>query len=160
MNAQQAITWALKSDLNVWNMLLDDISDAELLMRPVPGANHLAWQIGHVITAECRFLKNIGKSMPELPANFEQQHGKEKIQAEKGFLTKAEYQKLQAAVRQATIAAVAGCSDADLDKPNTGPLEKFAPTYGAVFQLVAAHSTMHVGQLTTLRRKLGKPVKF
>src|SRR5262245_45440447 len=160
MNAQKAIASALKSDLNVWNMLLDDVTDAELLMRPVPGANHLAWQIGHIITAECRFLKNIVKPMPELPANFEQQHGKEMSQADKGFLTKAEYQKLQAAVREATIAALASCTDADLDKPNTGPMEKFAPTYGAVFQLCAAHSTMHVGQLTVLRRKLGKPVKF
>ena len=28
---------------------VDDLTDAELLVRSVPGSNHIAWQLGHII---------------------------------------------------------------------------------------------------------------
>ena len=36
----------------------------------------------------------------------------------------------------------------------------FAPKLGDFFLLIANHTMMHVGQFTTARRKLGKPVLF
>lgn len=162
MKAQDILVHSLKMDQNVWMMLLDDLSDADLLVRPVPGANHLAWQLGHILSAECRFLKELGVTMPNLPANFDQQHSKEMSQVDppKGFLSKGEYINLFKTVRAATVAACVGSSDADLDKANPGRMAEFAPTFGALYALVAAHATMHVGQASVLRRKLGKSVKF
>ena len=35
-------------------LLVSDLSDAELLVRPVPQANHIAWQLGHLILQDSR----------------------------------------------------------------------------------------------------------
>ncbi len=164
MNAKDAIRNALKSTQHLLGWYLSDLSDADLLVRPVPQANHIAWQLGHLINAECNMMSKIAPAgtMPELPAGFKEQHDKTTAPAEppKGFRTKEEYLGLFTKVRNATIAAVDKLSDADLDKPTTGDIAKFAPTVGALLLLAANHTTMHAGQFSVVRRKLGKPVLF
>ena len=64
------------------------------------------------------------------------------------------------AERKATIAALSKLSDADLDRPTTGPMAQFAPTLGQLFLAASNHTLMHAGQFTVVRRKLGKPVLF
>ena len=51
MNDKNALQLALVSTQGMVPMYLGDLSDADLLVRPVPGANHIAWQIGHVISS-------------------------------------------------------------------------------------------------------------
>jgi hypothetical protein len=42
-----------------------------MLTRPVPGANHPAWQLGHLIVAETNAVNLVKPgAMPELPAGF------------------------------------------------------------------------------------------
>ena len=53
-----------------------DLSDADLLTRPVPGANHANWQIGHLIVAETKMMGACGAAMPELPAGFAERYNK------------------------------------------------------------------------------------
>ena len=162
MKAQDAIRTALTSTKNVLNMYLADLSDADLLVRPVPHANHIAWQLGHMIASEVRMGGgNFTNAVyPELPAGFADRHNKETASRDTGFGTKAEYLDLFNKVRQATIDSVAKLSDADLDKPTTGPVAQMAPTLGAMLLLNADHAMMHAGQFTVVRRKLGKPVLF
>jgi hypothetical protein len=163
MNAQEAIRTALKGTQNLVNMYLGDLSDADLLVRPVPGANHIAWQLGHFTATETK-LADLSPAFayPALPKGFAQQHGPEtaKQDAAKGFATKEQYLSLFNAVRNATIAALDKLSDKDLDKPTTGPMAQWAPTLGALLLLTSNHSLMHAGQFTAVRRKLGKPVLF
>src|SRR5205085_12238187 len=138
---------------------LGDLSDADLLVRPAPGANHIAWQLGHLIAAEAQyFLPQVpGATAAELPADFAKQHAKEMAKSDTGFRTKDEYLGLFTRVRQATLAALDRVADADLDKPTTGNLARIAPTVGALFFLTANHEMMHAGQFAVVRRKLGKP---
>jgi hypothetical protein len=163
MNAKQAIQTALNSTQHLLNMYLADLSDADLVVRPVPTANHIAWQLGHVISSE-RKLGGIvpGAPYPELPAGFDEQHNTKtaNVDPPKGFGTKAQYLELFGKVRAATLAKVEAISESDLDKPTTGPMAQFAPTLGALLLLTANHTMMHVGQFTVVRRKLGKPVLF
>jgi hypothetical protein len=164
MTAKDAIKHLLDMNHNILAMYLGDLSDADLFVRPVPGANHIAWQLGHLITAEASyFLPNIpGASPPELPAGFAAAHDKEKCGSDgpAGFRTKQEYLDLFNQVRAATLAALARIPDADLDKPVEGQLARIAPTVGKMFLLAADHEMMHAGQFVTVRRKLGKPVLF
>jgi hypothetical protein len=162
MNGKDAIKAALQSAQHLLNWYVSDLSDADLLVRPVPGANHIAWQLGHLISAESHLLAEHlpGVSYPALPAGFHEKHTKETAGADKGFLTKAEYLGLYNKAREATIAAVEKLSDADLDRPMTGNMAKFAPTLGAMLLLTSNHTLMHAGQFTPVRRKLGKPVLF
>lgn len=160
MTANDVLVHSLKMDLTVWTMLLEDMSDADLLVRPAPGANHVAWQLGHLIAAEHRFMSEIGKPMPVLPPKFAEQHTKDTAGSDQGFLSKSEYVQAMTAVRNASIAAAAGATNEELDRVNTGSMAQFCPTIGTLYALVAAHATMHVGQVSVVRRKLGKPVKF
>jgi uncharacterized damage-inducible protein DinB len=163
MNAKEAIKTALNSSQHLLNWYLGDLSDADLVVRPVPGANHIAWQIGHLILAERMFGKSLpGATYPELPAGFAELHGKEMatVDPPKGFGSKSDYLSHFNKGREVSVAALANLSEADLDKPTEGNIAKFAPTLGALLLLAASHTTMHTGQFTVVRRKLGKPVLF
>jgi hypothetical protein len=164
MTGKEAIKAALHSTRGMFGWYLSDLNDAEILMRPVPTANHPAWQLGHLISAEIELLKPYlpAAAFPTLPAGFKEQHDKSKAAMEppKGFATKEQYMGLFNQVREAVITAVDKLSDADLSKPTTGSMAKFAPTVGELCILCSNHVLMHLGQVTVLRRKLGKPVLF
>ncbi len=164
MNACKVVETALTSTQGLPNWYVGDLSDADLLIRPVPGANHIAWQFGHLIASEIHLVKEqfSNAPYPELPAGFAEQHSKETAAQEspKGFLGKAQYLELFNKVREATKAVAAKLSDADLDRATTGKMAEFAPTLAAWFLLVSNHTLMHAGQFTVVRRKLGKPIVF
>src|SRR5262249_35490765 len=67
MTAKEVVRTSLDMDLQLLGMLLADLSDADLLVRPVPGANHIAWQMGHYLVAETSFQAAVGGPSYELP---------------------------------------------------------------------------------------------
>jgi hypothetical protein len=163
MNGVQVVKAALESTKGLLGMYIGDFTDADLLVRPVPGANHTAWQLGHVIAGDVFLIKEEipDAAYPDLPAGFVELHsGKQTNHDGPGFLTKDEYLKLFNAVRAATIDTVGKLTDADLDRPCVGKMKAFAPTLGDLFLMTANHTLMHAGQFTVVRRKLGKPVLF
>jgi hypothetical protein len=161
MNACQLVEQSLKFTQHVINGSLGDLSDADLLVHPVEGANHIAWQIGHLIVSERLLARHLpGAQFPELPAGFADRYANkpDAQKAANGFATKAQYLELFNQTRAATVAAVAKLTDADLDKPATGPAN--INTVGGVLNLISNHTMMHGGQFSVVRRKLGKPVLF
>jgi hypothetical protein len=160
MNVKDAIHATLKSSHHMMGMFLADLSDEDLLVRPVPHANHIAWQLGHLILGEQRMLKTLGGTPPELPAGFADQHAKTTASMDppKGFSTKAQYIELLNKTREATLETAAKMTDADLDKPVEGPMARIVPTHGALAMFPASHALMHMGQFSVVRRKLDKPV--
>src|SRR5262249_14886790 len=148
---------------NLLSMYLADLSDADLVVRPVPKANHIAWQLGHLIASEVRMGEVLpGAAYPELPRGFAERHSREasSVDPPKGYGSKADYLGLFDKFREATMAPLAKTPDADLDKPTPGPMAQWAPTVGALLLLNANHTLMHVGQFRVVRRKLGKPILF
>lgn len=139
---------------------LNDLTDAELLIRPVPGMNHVAWQLGHLVLSEHEKVTSLGHKMPELPAGFAAAHSKEMAGSDdpKRFEKKADYLRLMKTAHEGTIRAIQATPAADFDQPAPESLRRYSPTVGAVFNLIGAHAFMHHGQIVALRRKLGKPV--
>ena len=164
MRGVDAVRQALQSTQHLVTWFLGDLSDADLLVRPVAGANHVAWQMGHLIQSERGLVlaQLPDARYPDLPPGFTDKHAMEcnKKDAASDFCTKAEYVAQFTKTREATIAAVEALSDADLDRPTKGEMAKFAPTLGAVLLLVSNHALMHGGQFSVVRRKLGKPILF
>jgi DinB superfamily len=161
MNVKDALKTALNGNHKLLTTYLSDFSDAELLVRPVPGANHAAWQLGHVISAEVMFLGMIPRAKPPaLPAGFAERYTKDTAAKDEtaGFLTKAEYLRLFGQVREATLTGLANLTEAELDTPVKGDMARFAPNIGALFLGMASHELMHAAQFTVTRRKLGKPL--
>jgi uncharacterized damage-inducible protein DinB len=63
-------------------------------------------------------------------------------------------------VQTAALAAVDATPDASLDQPGPASMRDYAPTIASVLSLLGLHWMMHMGQITVVRRKLGKPVIF
>lgn len=164
MQAKDVLITALTQTQHLMTGSLSDLSDEDLLVRPVPQANNIAWQLGHLIASERELLIGAlpGVKYPELPAALKDQtSGKSSGQPPAGgYLKKAGYLDWFERVRGATLAAVSKLSDADLDRPTTGEMAKFAPNLGALVTLVGTHTMMHAGQFSVVRRKLDKPVLF
>lgn len=162
MNAIQAIQAAAATSDMVLKSYAGDLDDADLMKRPHPGCNHLAWQIGHLIASECNMLEIIKPgAAPELPEGFAAKHSKETVSEDdpSKFSKKEEYLALYEQVRATSSKAIASLNETDLDAPN--PKEEwrdFMPTIGSVAVLMATHPMMHVGQFVPVRRELGKPV--
>lgn len=140
---------------------LEDFSDAELMHRPAPGCNHLAWQLGHLIASNAMLLDSVVPgAAPELPAGFADKHSKATTSSDDPaqFCTKAQYVDLYEKVQAAASAAAAKLSEADLDAPAPENFRDMFPTMGHMLALLATHSLMHAGQFVPVRRALGKPV--
>lgn len=160
MNAKDVIRGASALSLTVVKSYVSDLTDAELLVRPGPGCNHIAWQLGHLIGSEADLLNMICPNAVELPAGFAEKYTKETARSDDPtqFLTRQQYVELFDRINAATLAALDALPDADLDKPGPEPLKRMCPTVGMVFVLIASHPMMHAGQFVPVRRALGKPI--
>jgi hypothetical protein len=141
---------------------LKDLTPQEMFARPCDGANHIAWQLGHLIGSEWWLMDKVapGKMKP-LPEGFAEQHKKPTacIDDASCFLSKEEYLKLAKDVRGQTLNVVESLTPADLSKPVTG-VPPFLKTIGETILFVGPHWIMHAGQWAITRRKLGKPPLF
>jgi hypothetical protein len=163
MNAIEATIGGMKMSHMVLTSFLGDMTDEELMIRPADSANHIAWQLGHLISSENQMIEaSVPGSMPALPDGFADNHSKETSTSDDAskFLSKDEYMKVYEQQREATLAALQNLGPDDLDKEAPEQFRQFLPTVGAVFGLQSGHQLMHAGQFTVVRRKLGKPVLF
>lgn len=161
MNTQQAIRATMDTSSIVLSRYLEDLSDADLMTRPGPGCNHLAWQLGHLIASENQLLEAVAPGCAvELPAGFAEKHNKATTGDDNSanFCTKQEYLDLFEKVHAATFAVLDKLSDADLDQPAPENFRSMFPTAGHIIILIATHGLMHAGQFVPVRRALGKPV--
>src|SRR3954470_15223884 len=139
---------------------LEDLADQELLHRPAKGANHINWQLGHLIQSENEMMNiAITGCMPALPAGFAEKYTKDTATSDDAskFLKKDELLKIYEEQRAATLKALASATEADLDKP-TG--QSWAPTVASLFAMAGTHWVMHAGQWAVVRRQLGRPPLF
>jgi hypothetical protein len=161
MNAKDVLKMQMNMGLHVLKTYLSDLSDADLLQRPGKGCNHLAWQLGHLISSEAQLRTAICPgSEVALPAGFAERHSRQAIGVDDPaqFQSKQQYLDLYDQQRAATLAALDQLPDADLDRPAPESFRKMFPTVGALFGLIASHPLMHAGQVVALRRQLDKPV--
>jgi hypothetical protein len=162
MSLKTQVRWIVEQCYWINNMYVQDLTDADLMLRPVPGMNHMAWQLGHLISSTQRMLAGIGQPAPALPAGFAEAHSKEAATCDdpKKFATKAVYMDLTEKVKAATVAAIEAVPDSKLDEPGPEDMREYAPTVAACLTLMGTHWLMHSGQFVAVRRKLGKPAIF
>jgi len=163
MNVVELLIEGLGGSLNMLKMHLGDFTDAEMLVRPVPGANHAAWQLGHLTVAEGHLVNAFVPGAIATPsAEFAAKFTKEtaKLDDPKAFPSKAEILETVERTRAATIAFAKTLTPADLDKPGPEKMARFATTLGRLLAALPSHDMMHTGQIQVIRRKLGRPVLF
>jgi hypothetical protein len=161
MNARDAIRVTLETSRFVMSLYLSDLSDTELLLRPAEGANHAAWQLGHLVVSEAGYIRGVAPDFAlELPPRFEEIHakGSGSVREPGGFLTKREYLELMNEQRGCTLRALAAETNETLNRPGPEKMRSYAPTAGHVFALIGSHEMLHAGQIAVVRRMLSKPV--
>lgn len=161
MNAKDAIRSAASLSSMVLKSYISDLDDADLMLRPGKGCNHLAWQLGHLISSEVQLLESVAPGTgAALPDGFAAAHGKDVCSSDDpaGFHGKEKYVELFDAVRAASLKALEDYPEADLDNPSPENFRPFCPTNGDMFMLIATHPMMHAGQFVIIRRQLDKPI--
>jgi hypothetical protein len=132
MDIKQAITATLAHSDAICDAYLADLTPAELFARCVPGVNHIAWQVGHLIASEYHLAATAAPGTPNpMPAGFAERHKKPAATCDDtaAFCSKEEYRAIGKQVRAATLKTVEGMSAADFDRPVTG-VPPFCKTAG------------------------------
>src|SRR5688572_955972 len=136
---------------------LADLSPQDYLHRPAPKANCAAWIVGHLALSDRGVLKRLGAPLPELPEGFEKRFSRDE-----GCPQAEQFGDVTAIVpvfdehRRRLIEAVKAMSPEQMDKPLDKPHSIFG-TVGEMLTFMSLHATMHAGQVSTIRRSLGRP---
>ncbi len=163
MNSREAIKVGLDMGEFISLGYLQDLTEAELLHRPAKGANHINWQLGHIIISENQIINScVPGAMPALPAGFAEKYTKETASVDDGskLCSKEELLAAYRVQRAATLAALTKLGDADLDRESPEMIRSYCPNFAAAFSMQGSHWLMHAGQWAVIRRQLGRPPLF
>ena len=61
MSLKSHLRWQIEQCHWITLAYLQDLTDAELLIRAVPGMNHAAWQLGHMIAGSKKMIGGLGQ---------------------------------------------------------------------------------------------------
>jgi DinB superfamily len=163
MKQSDMLTGLLKRNIDMIKRHLADFSEADMMVRPVPGANHAAWQMAHLAGYVVSTAKAIApEANLSVPENLLQYRGTETSSSDDPaiFPTKARVLEIVELALNAQIGAVGKMSDEDLDKPTPEEFKRYGMNLAMMVLMGPLHTTMHMGQIQVIRRKLGKPVMF
>ena len=140
----------------------EDLTPQQYLHRACAGSNPIAWIIGHLVMSDRAALARAGvrpEQMPVLPEGFDRRFGREADAPRASeFGDVKMLMPLFNRHRQLLIDAVKRMSPEALD----APLERPHPLFGQIVAealnfMAGPHSSMHAGQISVIRRSLGKP---
>ncbi len=163
MKATEFIAAALEGGRIWMEALLGDLDGADALV-PATGAggNHALWILGHLTVSEASILSSYiqGRSpaMPEWQPLFGQ--GSQPVADPGKYPSKTWLLTKHREVRAETLAYLKSITDADLENPSHAAhhTEMFG-TVGRCLAILINHQMFHAGQLSDIRRTLGrKPV--
>ncbi len=152
------IIHSLSTSQMIMGRFCNDLKPDEMLHRTTPKANCAAWTIGHLIVSERGALKAFGVTPPPLPDDgFEKRFSRDE-----GCPQASEFGDVSVLLplfnehRAALIEAVKRATPEQLDQPLEKPHPVFR-TSGELANFIAFHSIMHAGQISQIRRHLGRP---
>ena len=123
----------------------------------VPGTNHALWFAGHMATTDNYF---IGRIAPERTKNFDDwdklfSMGSKPTSDPDDYPPVAEVLDAMRERRTVLLDLLRGRSDAELAGPPAAGASDFLPDLASIFEMATWHESMHLGQVTVVRRALG-----
>jgi uncharacterized damage-inducible protein DinB len=157
MSHDPHLQFALESSRRMLHMFVDDLTAEERRHRICPEANCVDWLVGHLTLTEQRFHAVFDAKAPALPEGFDALFARDDAAVRRpdygdttGLMARFDEQ------RNATIARVSEFTIEQLMVPLAKPHPRFS-TLGEAAIFCAIHVTMHAGQMSMIRRMLGKP---
>lgn len=157
MSENPELVYALEASRRMLHMFVDDLTPPERLHRACAGANCIDWTVGHLILTERLFHQRIGATSPSIPEGFDKLYARDDVAPKQ--LDYGDTSGLMALFddqRNATIERVRRMSPAELSRPLEKPHPRFS-TLGDAIAFCSLHVAMHAGQMSLIRRTLGKP---
>lgn len=161
MKTNEAIKNTYQTAQMVCGAYLSDLTDAEAMRRPHPGCNHINWQVGHIVASENKMGNAVvSGSLPELPDGFSDRYSQESAANDNAadFVPFTELMAIAKTQGDAVLKMIDGLSDDQFDHPGPEEMQAFAPTMGALCNMMGNHWLMHAGQWVVVRRELGREI--
>ena len=156
--AADVIAHSLAVSQALFQRYMADLTAPEYLHRPTDKANCAAWTIGHVTLSDRKVLHAFGGELPQLPESFEHRFGQGEGCPQAGeFGEVSGLMPLFNDHRTRLIEAVRRATPEQLDEPLEKPRLPLFTTAGEMANFMAVHVAMHAGQITIIRRSLGRP---
>jgi uncharacterized damage-inducible protein DinB len=154
---RDVIRYALQSSLAMVRRLVEDLTPDELNAQPIAGLNSIAWILGHLTVVDRRQLEALGMPLPPVPDDFATKFSPTRVAAtaQSGLGDPAQLAQQFVQTRQLLIVAVDDCTEESL-KAATPP-HAFFSTREEALVFMATHTGLHTGQVSAIRRALGKP---
>lgn len=147
-----------KTNAQAFDKAIQGVPAEKWLVRPSSNSNHLTWIAGHVVVHRAFVAKILGLpwSAPweRLFARGAQLVGSEQYPAP------AELQRSFQEISEKVASALPGVSEEILRKPVPKGQPSLDGTLGGSIALLCLHESIHVGQMTYLRRCLGYEPAF
>jgi len=159
MNPNELLTGGYRMACRLVHMMCDDLTAEEFRHQPVPGANSAAWVVGHLAITARRFADRLGAAdLPALTDEFLGRFNTTKKAAEEqpDLGDKAELLALFDLCMEKLSTALAALPVEMLNNPPPSITVKPA-NLGEALLFGSMHVAMHCGQISTIRRSLGKP---
>jgi uncharacterized damage-inducible protein DinB len=157
-DANNMLVYTLTTSQQMLNGFLADLSPADYLHRAAPKANCAAWIVGHLTLTDRRILGRLDiNDLPALLEDFETRFARsEEAAAATTFGDVTILKPLFNAHRDRLIAAARSVTPEQLAAVLPVPTPRFK-TIGEMLFFMPLHVVMHCGQLSTIRRSLGRP---
>ena len=159
MTPNELLAAGYRMGLTMLRGMCDDLTNEEFHHQPVAGANSAAWIVGHLAVVARRTAERLGATeLPVLTEDYIAQFSTTKKPAEdqQTLPGKDELLSLLDVCGAKVIDAMKNLPADALTAPSPNP-SRFATNYGEAILFGSLHITMHCGQLSTIRRSLGKP---
>ena len=154
---QDIIVHSLSAAQMMLHRFVDDLKPEEFLHRPCLEANCAAWIVGHLAASDRKALAGFGVPLPEVPAGFEERFAAKGAGAKtSNFGDSKELVRLFDAHRSLLIEQAKKADDLALAGPPAMQSPLFS-TRGELLNFLGLHAAMHLGQISTIRRSLGRP---
>jgi hypothetical protein len=155
----EQIACSLRTARRITLGLVEDVPRPRWTWQPVPGANHVAWTLVHLVVADDWGPASLGDPERRF-AHYERflEGGPQDDPAR--YPDPDELLQALGQAHERLLGRLGTLQEADLDRPLTGPLSRYAPDVGTVLHSHIWHEGFHAGQIAVIRKALGLPPRF
>jgi uncharacterized protein YndB with AHSA1/START domain len=133
---------------------LDGVDESELWLQPTERTNGLLWVVGHLVQTRAHACRLLGADVETGWADLFERGAV--LQDRGRYPSREAVNEMRSTVLIGLLDALASLSGEQLARPASGPRLPGAKTVADQIAFFALHDSYHVGQLSYIRKALGK----